>query len=210
MAANCLLIDTDAFILLAGSGLLRPAIECLGFDAESSRRLPALPHMLAKSGGLRRKYSSDVRTRANVACGEIPPLNVAPEPETLQRLVDAADLDDGEEVIFGLLFDNPEWIALTGDKRAIEALLQDPGLRDVVQALAGRIACLETILHALLDTLGLDVVAQRLQAVSASHGTLRHVFTAVNIALPGECAKGLVSFSSGIDGLGGTAFLLRP
>ena len=54
-----LLLDTDVFLKLGATGLLQQAVQVIGYGLPEARRLPALPHMLAR--GKLRKSLGDRR-----------------------------------------------------------------------------------------------------------------------------------------------------
>ena len=57
-----LLIDSDAFILLSASGLVKEAGEVCGFALEELSRLYPLPFMLDK-GRMKKKYPEEIREK---------------------------------------------------------------------------------------------------------------------------------------------------
>jgi hypothetical protein len=68
MSTRRLLIDNDAFVLLAGAGLLEDAIARAGFLVKESRRLASLEFMLRKPAKAFQKYPAEVISRALEAC----------------------------------------------------------------------------------------------------------------------------------------------
>ena len=169
-----LLVDTDAFCKLGIAGLLRDAVNILGANLQECGRLPALPHMLRR-GSLRKQFGAEACDGLISLADTMP---VVPEPSVawLDKFTAIETVDPGEAQIlaaaaeFGLL-------VVSGDKRALGAIKVIEGLAD---ALAGRIAVLETILLALCERLGPGEVRRRVTpladqdkmiAVCFSHGT---------------------------------------
>ena len=48
-----LLVDTDAFVLLSGVGLLERAVQVVGFELVDTLRLSPVPHMLTRGRAFR-------------------------------------------------------------------------------------------------------------------------------------------------------------
>jgi hypothetical protein len=79
-----LLSDTDAFCKLSAIGLFRDAAKVLGGEPGEVARLPALPHMLRRSRGLR-KQLGDTLADSLVSLAEAQPLVTAAHHQTLLR-----------------------------------------------------------------------------------------------------------------------------
>ncbi len=113
-----LLIDNDAFIILAGTDLLTEALSVLGYTPEQALRLAALPHMLGKSKQLKARYPADIITKAGAACDQIPALKDREgDPEVFERLINAHDdLNDGEALMLTVAVERHGYSVLTGDR----------------------------------------------------------------------------------------------
>lgn len=107
MSQRRLLLDNDAFILLAGASLLREAINQLGFEFAEARRLPALLHMLRKPARAFQKYPREVLSRALEECDLVAELDEAPSVKTQELFAGGVQgVDAGEAVLFGLTADH--------------------------------------------------------------------------------------------------------
>src|SRR5438105_1937853 len=97
MSQRRLLIDNDAFMLLAGASVLRQAVESLGFGYEEIRRLPALLPMLRKPARAFQKYPAEVLSRALEECDRVAALEEAPSLETQSQFAPGIQgVDAGE------------------------------------------------------------------------------------------------------------------
>jgi hypothetical protein len=169
-----LLIDTDAFCMLAAGRLLDAAVRLFGADLSGCARLPALPHMLRK-GRLRKKYGDQISDHLIPIADSIPVID-QPEAQWLDRLTLVQDIDPGEAQLFALAAEK-RLAVITGDKRALRALKDVPGFAD---ALAGRIVVLEAILIALCARLGPTVVSAWAQPLATHDGMIRVCFSPGN------------------------------
>lgn len=169
-----LLIDTDAFCILAAGQLLDDAVSLFGTDLSGCARLPALSHMLRK-GRLRKKYGDRISDQLIPIADSTPVIN-QPEAQWLDRLTLVQSIDPGEAQLFALAAEKGLAV-VTGDKRALHALKDVPGFAD---ALAGRIVVLEAILIALCARLGTTVVSKRVQPLITHDSMIRVSFSPSN------------------------------
>lgn len=179
-----LLIDSDVFVLFAASGLLDRAIECLGFDRDDARRLDALPSMLRK-GKKFEDLTAAERDAALTWCDRVAPFRESPNPDTMQKLAGIANIDNGEATLFATCHDNPVAVLLTGDKRALHALAK--GAPAFCTKLAGRVACLEQVLAAMVTSDGVGTVYAALAVRAQFHKVLIVCFSEVNRADQAAC-----------------------
>jgi hypothetical protein len=152
-----LLIDTDAFCMLAVGGILEDGLRVLGADLTKCGRLPALPYMLRR-GRLPRKYGVDICNElARIADG----IPVIPKPADawLELLAPLESIDPGEALIFAAAAEHGKSL-LSGDKRGLRVVKDVAGFP---AALEGRIAVVEAVLLALCDRLGPEEVRRRIQ-----------------------------------------------
>ena len=195
MSDRLLLIDSDVFVALSGSGLLHWAIDLIGFDAANVRRLPALKHQLIRGAPFKRNYPEEVRESALDACNSFQELAIRPEDDSVfQALVSVDQIDYGEALLFGLLWESKHSVLATGDKRALRALGTEPTLKKVRRRLAGRVCCLETILLVLIERYGMREVAQRITPVRDCSKVLRVVFSQGESTPQRTCVEGLEKY----------------
>lgn len=208
MPAERLLIDSDMFVLLAGSNLLFRTIELLGFTPAQAQRLNPLPRMLGKSRSMLQNYSLDVRQRAQIACGKVAGLREAPQnADRLNRLLKAAD--DGEALLYAITAESRGTFLASGDKAAMRTICTESGLADVRNAVAGRIVCFETIMRMLVEADGVAAVAAGFHAIM-HHKTIHVVFSEVNSQDQAQCLAAIDSYLRELRGWVGPGFLFEP
>lgn len=179
MGDQILLIDSDLFILLSSAQLLDRVSELLGIHTANLRRLDALPHMLRKPGrSMRRKYPQAVMDQALLDCDRIKGLTERPvSDEVLSRLLRPEDnIDDGEALLYSIVYERQCWLLGSGDKRAMMGLSQSPDLADIRDGVAGRIISLEVVCELLLKNETVEQVAATLGPLSDINQTLRILF----------------------------------
>lgn len=162
-----LLSDTDAFCKLSAIGLFKEAAVLLGGVPSEVARLPALPHMLRRSKGLR-KQLGDALADSLVPLADLQPLIRSAPPELAALLTGKDNIDVGEVELLALTA-NENLLLVSGDKRALVAVSKVP---EVVPLLKGKVVCLEAVLLALCQKLGPDQV----RAAVAPHRHIDKVF----------------------------------
>ncbi len=210
MAAAGLFIDSDVFLLLAGAAKIEDAIRVLGFEPSRCHRLQPLPHMLDKSRLLRARYSESVRSRAKIACRQVPALLERPSGELMQRFLDIEGVNPGEALLYALLAERSGYLLASGDKIAMRAIGSDAKAGDLRALVAGRVICLESMVRRLVVKDGAAAVASSFRDVLDSNTTLRVVFTEVNVKQEGRCLAGLDSYVADLQLQVGNGFLYFP
>ena len=207
-----LLIDSDAYTLLSGCDLLTDAIDVLGYKPEQVLRLAALPHMLGKSKPMKNRYPPDVLTKAGVACGSTAALTTREEDAVLfGRLVAAHDdINGGEALMLAIAAENPQYRILTGDRRALVAFGQAPGIEDIRASLHGRLICLEIVLRLLAEKLGVAELSAHLAPMISRHQSLKVFFSPACQADHAQCFDALNSYFMTLGAEVGVALLLNP
>jgi len=193
MPEGPVLVDSDIFVLLAGARLLDRALALLGFSRDSSRRLPALPHMLARGRKFAQLMNPQTRKLALGACETVPEIADRPGDEVFQQLLDVPDIDAGEAVLYGLLAEQPACVLASADKRAMQAVGSQPELTGVRQRVAGRVICLETVLELLMRHDGVEATAHAF-AVFPQYKTFQVVFSSHNATDQARCLASLRSY----------------
>ena len=213
MSDQRLLIDNDAFIILAGTDLLQDAFRALGYEASAVLRLDALPHMLQKSRAIKAHYPAEVIANARRACDSVPSLKEREgDPALLDRLLTAGqdDIHGGEAVFLAVAIENPTFSLLTGDRRAISAFGSNADLKDLHAVMSGRIICLEMMLRLLVNNLGVAKVATQLAPLIPIHKSLGIFFSAGHLADHTQCVQALNVYFDDLAALVGAALLLDP
>jgi len=194
IAEHSLLLDSDIFIILGGCGLLGTTLTDLGFQETCAYRLQALPYML-KKGKLKNTYPKTLLNRVDRWTRRIAAITDAPVSDVDRRMIDATDgigensIQPGEAMLLALVMENPSYYLATGDKRALKALASTPALRDIRDAVAGRVICLETVVSTLILKHGHQSMAEAFEPMVGNHGTLSRIFSSPGRALQvaGSC-----------------------
>jgi len=211
MAFDAILIDTDAVIVLAGSGLLQEALAQLGLGPEHAQRLPALRSQLQR-GRKFRKYAPEVRDTALAQAGGLAPATGARDTDLVDQLLRISDIDDGEAHLLALLCESETMLLASGDKRALAALTchASGSAGSVAQRAAGRIICLEQVLRLLVVALGADTVGRAIRGACPDHVTFRVVFSDTNLTRDDLCLDALDQYIRDLDEATGGTLLWRP
>jgi len=210
MSNPLLLIDTDVFLFLAASGLLHDAIALLGFDLPRARRLEPLDKQLRRGRSFL-QYPEAFRRIALDEARTIAPLRDYPnESAAVQELALVEAIHPGEAFLFAVLAENPGHLLATGDKTSLIALATAPNLRSIRDSLAGRIACLETVVLGLLRTKGAPEIAAALTPLRSLNVVLQVVLS-LGIHTPGpQMEQYLGHYIRDLEEQVGTDFLFKP
>jgi hypothetical protein len=183
-----LLIDSDAFCKLGVAGLLEDAAGLFGLMLGDSARLPALPYMLRRGALVRRFGIAACNTLLPIA-EELPAIPEADAP-LLDRLLRIEAIDPGEAQLLAVAMEH-RLTLLTGDKRSLRALKDVP---EVLEALSGRIAIIESVLLGLCEQRGVEYIRAHV-AVLAGHDTMIQTCFSPDNTDPGA---GLTSYLNAI------------
>ena len=77
-----LLIDTDAFVILAGAGLIDRTAELLGFEPHQGRRLYPVENQFTRGRIFKQRYPEAVRQTALAKAKLVTPLRERPAKTT--------------------------------------------------------------------------------------------------------------------------------
>lgn len=211
MSQRRLLIDNDAFILLAGASLLKQAIAQLGFELDQARRLPALLPMLRKPARAFQKYPREVLSRALEECDLVAEIDEAPSVTTRELFASGIQgVDDGEAVLLGLTAEHSFYYLASNDKTAMRAVAKEARLMGIRKAVAGRVICMESVTLKLIQTQGPEAVAQRFGAVGASDKRLASILSPASSGRPQDCLVAAESFIASLRRELGNDFLFEP
>lgn len=203
-----LLIDNDAFILLAGAGALRSALGVLGFSVDDCRRLLALEYMLRRPSQSLRRYPAEVLSRALEECSRVRPLDDVPSGAFRGVFEKVTDVDAGEALLFSLAAERTCYFLASNDKRAMRSVASDDRLHTLRDAVAGRIICMELVLSRLLDSEGAESVARWFGGPNAVDKRYSAILSAATSGRPQDCKTGVESFLRALNKDLGTGFLM--
>lgn len=192
-----LLIDNDAFVLFAGAGMLDAVLQLLGFAPADVLRLPSLPSMLGR-GRAFKDYPPDVKQRAQIACERFATVDAKPDAKLLQALVGVQNIDDTDAVLYALLAENPNWMFLSGDKRAMKALCNEPTIAHVRDAVRGRVVCIEMVVDQLVRAATAAAICEAFKPLRPVSRTLSVVLSDGNAADHAQCLIATTSYYADI------------
>jgi hypothetical protein len=172
------LVDNDIAIKLAQFDLLNETCSMFGLTPSNTLRLASLRFV-----GLRRlaKQRLLAETRSEISlrivgfCAQFPPISEPPDHRVLDQL-SSPGIDPGEALLLAGALSDPGAVVLTGDRRCVRALVQEPGTAAVAQLLLGRIEILESVFLRLIDRLGYGVVRDRTLGAPSTDGMLDLAF----------------------------------
>jgi hypothetical protein len=210
MSERRLLIDNDAFVLLAGAGMLREAVERLGFSVSEARRLRSLEFMLRKRATAFQKYPAEVLSRALEECGRVPQLEAVPNPD-IQRLFESfVGIDDGEARLYAVTAEHSLYYLASNDKTAMRVVATNDRLKSLREMVAGRVICMEAVTRKLIQTKGPESVAQRFGGIAAADKRLAAILSPATTGRPQDCLAAVESFLNGLRNELGADFLFEP
>ena len=206
MSERRLLIDNDAFIMLAGASLLEEAITEAGFSAAEARRLRSLEFMLRKPARAFQKYPAEVISRALEACARIAPLTDIPSGATQAVFEHVSGVDEGEAVLYGVMAEHELHFLASNDKTAMRAIV---GLTETRARVAGRVVCMEWLVKRFLSSLGPELTAQRFAQLVATDKRLSVILSPATSGRPQDCVVAVESFLNGLERDLGEDFLFK-
>ena len=189
MSERRLLIDNDAFVLLAGASVLEETIREAGFAIAEARRLRSLEFMLRKRARAFQKYPAEVVNRALEACARIAPVELAPDAATLEVFAGIAGVDEGEAVLFGLMAEHQLHFLASNDKTAMRAVAANPKLKEIRKQIAGRVYCMELLVEKLLVSIGAGRGSATLCSAVADRKTDQHHSITGNDRTPARLSR---------------------
>jgi len=186
-----LVVDVDALVKLAHWGLLGELEGATGIPPERQATLESIRFRAARRDP---KLFRDP-TVADHLAGALSQFGAAwrPDAEVVARLQGIAGLDAGEIMLIAMLCSDPQAMLVTGDKRALRALAAS-GLEDIVERVAGRIACLEQVVLSALDRLGVGTLATSIEPHRDLDTAVRCAVPPPPYAVEPEVHKGLLSY----------------
>ena len=205
-----LLIDTDLFILLSGSGLVDRVVDLLGFSIQQVRRLEPLPHMLKKSRTLRKNYPQAIRDQALADCERVAGLVEQPtDTDVINRLIQIDRIDDGEALLYATVHEKKCWLLGSGDKNAMQALAKAETVADVRDGLSGRVISLETVCELLLQNDDVNEVASAFSPLCKLNKSLMVFFGSGGPYTKEDRLRSVTSYRRDLETTVGEDFLYR-
>ena len=186
-----LAVDVDALVKLAHWGLLGELEGATGIPLERQATVASIRFRAARRDP---KLFRDAAVATRLA-DALSQFGAAWRPDAgiVARLQSIAGLDAGEITLIAMLCSDRQAVLVTGDKRALRALAA-PGLEDIVERVAGRIACLEQVVLHALDHLGVGTLAKSIEPHRDLDVAVRCAVPLPPYALELEVRNGLLSY----------------
>ena len=147
---------------------------------------------MIRRGKLKRKYK-DFQEKVLLWCDRVPYLTDEQNTEVFQLLV-RDEIDIGEADLLSRLFENSDYLLLTGDKKALRALATNEDLKGIRQGLSGRVICLEVAIEILVRKVGVKKVAAAFAPLCPHNQTLGIVFSRGEETAEADCLSALCSY----------------
>lgn len=191
-----LLIDNDVLVKAAHWGLLDhlPALVEADWNAVAApesliyRARRADPKLFRNAAAAADLFGRLAKT------ARLPPPNV----EVVRQLQGAVGIDVGELALIGALYDYPETILLTGDKRALVALA-DPAFATIHERIRGRVMCLEQFLAYVLTRTGPEALAVAVGAHRELDAAARCIVGSTDTKNAASIQEGLKSYINDLN-----------
>lgn len=186
-----LVVDVDALVKLAHWGLLGELEGATGIPPKRQATVESIRFRAARRDP---KLFRDAAV-ADCLAVALSQFGAAwrPDAEVVARLQGIAGLDAGEITLIAMLCSDSYAVLVTGDKRALRALAA-PGLEDIAERIAGRIACLEQVVLSALDRLGVGTLATLIEPHRDLDVAVRCAVPLPPDAVELEVRKGLLSY----------------
>ena len=211
MSSRRLLLDNDAFILLAGAGILRETIELFGFAFDEARRLKELPYMLRKPSVSLRSYPADVLQRALEDCERVAAIEEVPTQDTMFTFAESdADVQDGEALLFGVAAEHGLHFLASNDKRAMRGVATDKILKPIRDAVSGRVVCMEAVIKKFILVYGPETAVQKLHTLAKLDKRSGSILSPAESGRPQDCMEAVNSWLNGLHKDMGEGFLYDP
>lgn len=174
MSAPQLLIDNDILFRLSGAGLLDLALQALGISKSSAFCFSHIPYMINK--GRLKGWPTDCINKILADCASLSKITDAPDVSILQVLSSIVGIDEGEAGLYSLAATNSAILLTTGDKKSMKALCASESVKDIRNALVGRVICLEALCLEMINISSVDHVASAFAPLVLLHNGLKVYF----------------------------------
>lgn len=162
--------------------------------------LQSAVHYVRKSPKIKAKHTESTIKRAVNFLSQCQVIPMTADQETTDRLAAITGVDSGEALLFTSLINGIAERMITGDKRAIHAIVETLKLDDpVVASLRGRVLTFETLLLGLFDRFGFEEIAVKIRHGSfANDKTLQLAFGSSGNNDEMQVREGLESFGANL------------
>lgn len=167
-------VDNNIILQLAAYDLFEDAIAALSLTWDDLRVLNTAIHVF-QCRNIARNYSPETVQRAIAIVQKCQTLVRQPTDE-FELLLKIDGIDEGEASLIAATAAEPAFWLITGDKRCLEVLTNEPSIATIRQRLSGRTICLEQILLKLISVYGSAYVQQQVLAAPDCEMTIKISF----------------------------------
>jgi hypothetical protein len=175
-----LIIDNDAFVLLAAAGQLDRSIGLLGFTIGQTRRLPALSHMLTRSlegkGKAFQKFTEAHRQQAINEASRFTGIEARPADDEISQLLAPAIGFDAP--LYATIAESSALWLNSADVAAMRKVCSSTDYDAVKKAMRGRVVSLESLAYRFIDSEGYEEAAAAFSPVAYANKTIKCIFPA--------------------------------
>ena len=151
--AKLVFFDNDALLKIVQFDLMHEVLALLAIDEASCRVLATARYsLLPAQNRLKKCGDTAVASRLEAFLGRAKSIaDEKVDAQALDALTATQGIDSGEALLIAAALSCDNSIVVTGDKRAIFALVSRPSLDEVCGKLGGRVHCLETLFALLVE-----------------------------------------------------------
>ncbi len=167
-------IDNDIFLKLVASDILEKALQAIGLLPQNVAVLERAKYVFRKT----KRYPDAVINSAIEKLNQFPKVaaDAEGESEVFFRLHQTFEIDVGEAILISRTYSHDDCLLITGDKRCLQALKNNPALQDIHANLQGRVICLEQIVKKTIETQGFSYVRQQSKFLASYDKALQIAF----------------------------------
>jgi hypothetical protein len=121
---RALCVDTDALVNLLGLDVFDGALDCIGLSRADCYCLRAAKRQIESSSWVMEQWPFFDRGKAGLVIRDLKFLPSAPAPDLLEVL-NIDGIDEGEAYFLAALCENPGYLLLSGDRRMLEAFMEE-------------------------------------------------------------------------------------
>jgi hypothetical protein len=164
-------IDNDIFLKLIAFQLLDETLAALHLSPV--KVLPTAKYAFQKSKKFRINHSPETLSAALDLLDNYQTISDH-DSEEIQLLTKIDGIDPGEAILIRAVYETPDSIMLSGDKRCLKVLPTIPEF--IYQNIQGKVICLEQAILIAIDRLGFQTVFDRIHPIATCDKSIRMCF----------------------------------
>ncbi|MDO8550002.1 MAG: hypothetical protein Q7S39_07630 [Ignavibacteria bacterium] len=203
-----LFLDNDIILKLSSIGLLPEIEKIFNTTPDLIYILPNAINYISKSSSVKKNYSQKV---IDDAISVIKNYKAIPDEFIDQnrfiRLSNIDNIDSGEQLLFSLTPTSTDFLILTGDKKSLTQLNNDPNIYDIKDELTQKIVCLEFLVLKLLDLSTFQDISQKIIVSNYCKDTFIRIIFRQNNLTAENAKEGLMSYYNDLKSNSGSLLL---